>query len=427
MENADCKIELVGHASLKVHSHGKTFLTDPWYIDPINCNTHSHWPPLVKTIEEIAENTDYIYISHIHPDHFDPDSLEYFNKRIPVYIGDYENKNFRDEISNLGFDVIECPFQSFVKVKGSSFSIAIIESDYGESAAFDSSIVIKTPEATVFNNNDCYLKEPKYQWIKDNCKVDFAFLGYSPASYYPICFEFPELKKNLLLQQASDKRYNDFLSVAEFFQPKLAIPFAMGIRFLHPDMAWQNVSFNCAFEAVKRLSLSSQVRGEVMMPGDFLSADESVSRCEDWSPKSFSMKLQEHIDENSNRNRGIWEKEPPAREDVVEQLESYIRKAWAEYLRQGINLSDTKISYKIGSPYGGERSFIFEGNQMEVVHSVMDDADMRYSYPSGLLQRCLDGEIDWDELHFSNRISVLQNKYCPDYYHLIRSFGGIRS
>jgi hypothetical protein len=46
---------------------------------------------------------------------------------------------------------------------------------------------------------------------------------------------------------------------------------------------------------------------------------------------------------------------------------------------------------------------------------------MRYVYPDKLLQLRLDGGIDWDELHFSNRVSVKQHRYAADYYAMLRS------
>jgi hypothetical protein len=51
---------------------------------------------------------------------------------------------------------------------------------------------------------------------------------------------------------------------------------------------------------------------------------------------------------------------------------------------------------------------------------VPDAYDMLYTYPDRLLQRRLDGAIDWDELHFSNRVAVRQNRYAAPYYAMLR-------
>src|SRR5262245_35876422 len=110
LEN-DARVEMIGHATLLLRSGGRGLLTDPWLVDPFGCNSGFHFPPLVHRPEDLAARTDAIYISHVHPDHFNPPSLRYFDRRTPIYIGAYVNKGFRDEIRGLGFPVVECPFQ----------------------------------------------------------------------------------------------------------------------------------------------------------------------------------------------------------------------------------------------------------------------------------------------------------------------------
>jgi len=46
--------------------------------------------------------------------------------------------------------------------------------------------------------------------------------------------------------------------------------------------------------------------------------------------------------------------------------------------------------------------------------------DMRYTYPARALERALDGEIDWDELHFTSA-SVHQLRYARDFWRMLRS------
>ena len=154
MIDDDFRVEMVGHASLRVRSGGRTFLTDPWMVDPIGCNSGFHFPPLVHDPATLAAETDAIYVSHIHPDHFNPPTLEQFPKHIPVYIGRYRRKRFRDAVRALGFSVVEVPFQEPVRVEGTDFEIAIVEHDYEESAAYDSALFVRTPSFTVFENND---------------------------------------------------------------------------------------------------------------------------------------------------------------------------------------------------------------------------------------------------------------------------------
>ena len=161
MLDDDFRVEVIGHAALRVQSGGRTLLTDPWLVGPIGCNSAYLFPPPVHDPAVLASQTDAIYVSHIHKDHFNPPTLAFFSRDIPIYIGEHRSKRFRDEIAALGFRVVEVPFQQPLPVAGGAFEITILEHDYEESAAYDSSVVIRTPAFTVFENNDCFMRAEK--------------------------------------------------------------------------------------------------------------------------------------------------------------------------------------------------------------------------------------------------------------------------
>lgn len=425
---APFRVELVGHASLRIHSGGKTLLADPWYVDPIDCNATWHWPPLVHDIAALAAETDVLWISHVHPDHLDERTLAFFPRTIPVYIGRYANGGFRDRLAALGFTVHELEFQVPHTVPGTDFELCLLESDYGESAAYDSSIVVRTPDFTVFNNNDCFLADDKYRWVAERYRVDYGFLGYSPASYFPVCFEFEAGEKAQRLREASERRYADFLSVARLLRPGLCVPFAMGIRFLHPDMLWQNVQFNRAQEAVRR----AHARGlpaAAMWPGDRLLADGTlVRRGPDLDEAAEDAALAAYAAGKRTEVEAVWAAEAPARPGVVAAFRAFMQSLWAELADQFPQVRGTTIAYRLTGPQAAEFHFEFpvEGD-VRFGDGLPPAWDMRYTYPDKLLQRRLDGEIDWDELHFSNRVSVHQNRYAADFYAMLRHHENSRS
>lgn len=422
-------VEMVGHASIRIWSGGKSLLMDPWYVDPINCNSIYHWPPLVHDIATLAQETDYIYISHVHPDHFDPRTLEYFSKDMPIYIGRYEAKAFYNELKQIGFkNVYEVPFQELTPIPGSEFQICIFESDYAESAAYDSSIFVKSPGFTVFNNNDCLLDTKKYFWLKEREKIDLAFLGYSHASFFPICFEFPNNEKAELLKYWSEKHYDQFVEAAQILKPKLSFPFAMGIRFLEESMHWQNISFNRPEVAVKRLEPLG-LKGDILSPGDFVDSEGKIVRQQplkvgeehEKAFKAYAQKMQAECRKN-------WENESKASSDLIERFRRQILDLWQCSKQHYPQVRNYVIAYNILGPAGGSFYFDFS-KEGENVFQVGEPSrfDMKYQYPDNLLQMKLDNKIDWDELNFSNRLKVWQNKYAAEYYSMIRSEGDLLS
>jgi len=419
----DYQVEMIGHASLRVQAQGATLLTDPWYVDPIGCNTVFHFPPLVHDVERLAAETDAIYISHIHPDHFDPRTLAQFPKTTPIYIGRYASSRYADAVRALGFPVVEVPFQTPTAVDGTPFEIAIIESDYDETAAFDSSIVVAAPDFTVFNNNDCYLGEEKYAWVAEHFDVDYGFLGYSPASYYPVCFEFDAATMQRLLDESADRKYNDFVTAAQRLQPSVCVPFAMGLRFLHRSMLRHNIAFNSAPEAVRRVRAAG-LRGEVMGPGDRILDGGNVDRvCPVLERPEELTAIEALAQEKQAWVDALWAAEPGERDGLVETFRDYIMGMWRRTHEQLPGLEQYVIAYRVAGN-AGMREFYFDFSRPErEIFSPGRPAryDMRYTYPAGLLQQQLDGLIDWDDLHFSCRVSIDQRRYAREFYAMLRS------
>jgi hypothetical protein len=276
MIDDDFRVEVIGHATLRVQCGGRTLLTDPWLVDPI-ANSGFHFPPLRHDPAALAAETDAIYISHIHPDHFNPATLAQFPRALPIYIGAYRRKTFRDAIRRLGFPVVEVPFQEAIAVGETGLEIVILEHDCAERAAYDSAILIRAPDFTVFENNDCVLSAEKYGWVRRHYAVDYAFLGYSPASSYPIAFELAASEKARLLAESAERWYGALLSAAAGLAPRLTVPFANGLRFLAASELWRNVAFNSATEATGRLR-ERGLAAEVLGPGDRIRADASIAR-----------------------------------------------------------------------------------------------------------------------------------------------------
>lgn len=418
----DFRVEVVGHATLRVSSGGKTLLTDPWLIDPIGCDSGFHFPPLVHTPEEVAAATDAIYVSHIHPDHFNPPTLNFFSRDVPIYIGRYRRKEFRDEVRRLGFEVIEVPFQEPFGVDDTDFEISIIEHDYAESAAYDSSIVVRTPDFTLFENNDCYLRAEKYSWVREHFDVDYAFLGYSPASFFPVCFEMNAEEKARLLHEAAERRYNDFLTAARLLEAKLAVPFASGARFLLEAALWKNVAFNSSLEALHRLNACG-LEGAVMGPGDRIAADGTVRRvCPVLDKEQELAAIEEYARGVQDWVVGFTKHEPPVREGLVERFRDYMIERWRETKDKLPAVRRNVIAYHLVGPREERFYFDFSKPDDQILQwGEPERYDMRYTYPASGLQRLLDGEIDWDQLHFTNDVSVHQVTYARDFYALLRS------
>ena len=106
------KFEFIGNAAGIFHgSEGTKILCDPWIENGVFEGSWFHYPPLQTKIKDLQE-VDAIYVSHLHPDHFDQRFFK-FNKKTPIIILD-EGPNFlKKNLLNIGYtNLIEIKYNS---------------------------------------------------------------------------------------------------------------------------------------------------------------------------------------------------------------------------------------------------------------------------------------------------------------------------
>ena len=112
---------LIEHKNTKV-------LTDPWLSDSEYYGSWAHYPPLGDIDFSQFSDLDYIYISHIHPDHMSRKSLAEFNNDIPILIHSYDSKFLKMGLQRLDKKVIELNHGELFKC-GEGLNMAIYAAD----------------------------------------------------------------------------------------------------------------------------------------------------------------------------------------------------------------------------------------------------------------------------------------------------------
>ena len=98
------KIQQIRNATIRIECAGKHFLVDPWFQkkgtgmsapspDPEKAKIPSPTTELPFPVEQIMEGIDAIIVTHIHPDHFDPETAAMLDKSIPVFTANEETKS----------------------------------------------------------------------------------------------------------------------------------------------------------------------------------------------------------------------------------------------------------------------------------------------------------------------------------------------
>src|SRR5215472_3112041 len=182
------QVTYLGHAAILVEAGGARVLMDPWLTDPTYHGTWWHFPPLELGVRDLPR-IDYLYISHEHPDHFDPPTLAQLDKNIQVVIPQFRKRRLHERLSAIGFRHIhELPYHSDFACGGSGPTLRLIAPDR---AWDDSALLLRHDDVTVLDVNDCHLSEATLTALGRDYAIDLAFLTFTGASQYPGCFDFP--------------------------------------------------------------------------------------------------------------------------------------------------------------------------------------------------------------------------------------------
>lgn len=97
------QITSVGHAGFHISTAAGTILCDPW----VNPAYFASWVPFPDNTQldwDTLGNCDFLYVSHLHRDHFDAKHLaDKINKDATVLLPDYPVPDLRRELEQLGF------------------------------------------------------------------------------------------------------------------------------------------------------------------------------------------------------------------------------------------------------------------------------------------------------------------------------------
>ncbi len=100
------EFQVLSHAGLLVKSKtGKSLICDPWLIGSSYWRSWWNYPPVSKELVDSLK-PDFIYLTHIHWDHFHGPSLQKFSKDTPVIIPKGGYKRMKEDLQYLGFNNI---------------------------------------------------------------------------------------------------------------------------------------------------------------------------------------------------------------------------------------------------------------------------------------------------------------------------------
>lgn len=235
------KVTSVGHAGLFVETRAGTVLCDPW-VTPAYYASWFVFPDNSQLDWDRLGHADYLYVSHLHHDHFDPELLaSKVSKDATVLLPDFPVEDLGDALRDLGFTrFVTVPAHETVDLDGLRVMIDALVSP-SDGPLGDSALALDDGTACILNQNDA--RPLGFDLLRDFAGpggFDAHLLQFSGAIWWPMVYDLPERTKAKI---GAEKRVNGMeraLRYVENVGAAHVIPTAGPPCFLDDELYAQN-------------------------------------------------------------------------------------------------------------------------------------------------------------------------------------------
>ena len=237
------QVTSVGHAGFHIRTAAGTILCDPW----VNPAYFASWFPFPDNSEldwATLGDCDFLYVSHLHRDHFDARNLaENVNKDAQVLLPDYPVPDLRRELEALGFHRFvetEDSVKTTVSTDRGSLDVMIVALRApADGPIGDSGLIVSDGETTCFNMNDA--RPVDLSVVHDAFgHVDIHLLQYSGAIWYPMVYDIPKRTKANFAAQKRQRGMDRARSYIEQVGATWVVPSAGPPMFLDDELRYLN-------------------------------------------------------------------------------------------------------------------------------------------------------------------------------------------
>ncbi len=398
----------LGHASVLIETEFGSVLTDPW-VNPAYFGSWFPFPDNSQLDWDTFGNVDYLFVSHLHRDHFDPEHLKrYVSKKAAVLLPNYPTTELEDQLRELGFtSFVRTRNDEVLDLDGLQVMIDSLISPT-DGPIGDSSLWLSDGRHTVLNQNDA--RPTDLTRFTRLGHVDAHLLQFSGAIWFPMVYDLPKRAKQALGATKRERQFDRSLRYIDDLQASYVFPSAGPPCFLDEEL-W---GFNDIFGDESNIFPDQQVyldwlvergrdNGRLLLPGSVAHLDQPdcpvehpISDAE--VDKLFADKTSYLLDMQARRQPEVERQKAGWAHPEIDVLAEL--KAWftplleeADQMAAGINGG---VRFTATDDERGDLDLLIDFVAREV--RLYDEEKVRYRFQTKrvyLEQLIFEHEIDW--------------------------------
>ena len=228
------QLEFISNTGCFLEHNGTVIGMDLWFTQGAFEGSWFHFPPLRPTKFSIKD-CQYVYISHIHPDHCDFKALSEAHRDTTFIVPNYFNRLLERKLNAFGFNhvislgpeqkvTLDCGAK--ITLFGQFVNNLHAEANFG--SMIDSAIMLEWDGRNILNCNDNYLDERSAQTFAARYpEIDLALMPHSASGPSPASFRNLTTDEKAAEARRLQHQYiAHFAQMTEIIKPRLVVPAA---------------------------------------------------------------------------------------------------------------------------------------------------------------------------------------------------------
>jgi UDP-MurNAc hydroxylase len=398
------KVTFIGHAGLYVETAGGSILCDPWF----NPAYFASWFPFPSNegidVGAIA-SPDYLYVSHLHHDHFDPDFLAaHVSRATTVLLPEFPLDELRRELSAMGFSRFETLPHGVTLDLGGVRVMAIIATGPSDGPFGDSALSIDDGTARLLDQNDARPRD--LEPLDRFGPYDAHFLQFSGAIWYPVVYDMAAEDKAQAGREKRVRGMDRAALIAKQVGARSLFPCAGPPCFLDESVfAFNDMDADASSPFPDQMVFLEYLREQghhdahLVVPGTVITL--AGGECHVAQPAAGDTLLapfrekRAYLEAYRGRQQPViaaahasWPR--PGEMDIVEELQRW----WEPLLRKA-----DRLCFNIGAPVllaVGEVSVVIDFRARQVRAHAGEYCPYRFRVEPGVVEACIrDRAADW--------------------------------